>query len=132
MTMHRWPSRRPPTGKRNPPGIKHPGTKPSPKETASRDAASRPSVPYRIPSRRLDALVSSIWILLVLSFLVLFLFYLHSLWLPEGVPRLIVYFATLSATVLAVVLFSWSLLGYVLPRLVGLRGPPAVTTSGKD
>lgn len=130
--MQRWPSRRPPTGKRNPPGIKHPGSKPSPKGAASRDGGPRPPVPYRIPRRRLDALISSVWILLLLGFLVLFLLYLHALWLPDGVPQLIVYFATLSATVLAVVLFSWSLLVYVLPRLVGLRSRPPGNASGKD
>lgn len=131
MNPQRWPSRRPPTTKRRPPGIKTLEAKTSTPQTKT-GAPPSPSIPYRVPPRWSDALLSSVWIVLVLAFLVFFLFYLYSLALPEGAPQLIVYFATLGATVLAVVLFAWSLLVYVLPRLVGLRSRPRGNASGKD
>lgn len=76
-------------------------------------------------------MAASLAIAVLLAFLGFFLYYLYLLWLPEPLPQRIVYFTILGLTLLAVLLFATSLLAYVLPRMLGIRGTPGAP-SGKD
>lgn len=131
----RWPPRRPPMGQRVPPGVKKPqARKEGPTRSAKGPLATKdvPTRPVLVPIRRRDAFWATVVNTIVLTLLALFLYYLYTLWLPEGLPQQIVYHVILAMTVLAVILFAGSLFLFVLPRLVGLRGPPGSPRPGND
>ena len=124
MSVMRWPARRPPHGSRKPPGVKMHEEKSQAARIESPVSDSKPRKPFFTPQGRKDAFVSAAGEVFVLGLLALFLYYLYLLWLPVGVPEQIVYLVILGLTVVTVLLFVASLLLYVLPRLVGIRGPP--------
>jgi hypothetical protein len=124
--LERFPARKPPRGPRRPPGIKPPAPvvkKAEPEGPLGGKAVKKK--PFFVPAGKGEAWSSTLINVAVLGILALFLYYLYMLWLPEALPSQVMYFLILVATVLTVLFFLVSLFVYVLPRLLGLRGPPA-------